>query len=536
MTKAKFLRHEGCPECKSSDSLALYDDGGEHCFGAGCTYHKSGNGTVTASLPKAKALAMAGVVASIPTRKLSAETCAHYGVTVEYNNEGTVSKHHYPYYDVDTNEMCATKVRQVDTKNFYATGDLSKAGLFGQNVCRGNGKYITITEGELDALAIYEMFGKSYDVVSLKNGASNAEREIKDNLEWLESYNNVVLCFDNDKAGQAAVDAVKDLFSPNKLLICKLPVKDASDMLMANRVKDFTNDWWSAQIYRPDGIIAGTETWDTLVKKRQVKSIPYPWEGLNRITRGHRPYELVTITSGSGMGKSQFIREIEYDLLQRCEGNIGVLALEEDVSRTSLGIMSVAANRPLHLEEDTPVDELRPFWERTLGSGRYYLFDHWGSTSADNLLARVRYMAKALDCRYIILDHLSIVVSSQESGDERKAIDEIMTKLRTLVAETGISLFLVSHLRRSQGKAHEDGAQISLGELRGSQAIAQLSDIVIGMERDQQNPDESIRNTTTVRVLKNRYSGETGAACWLQYDRNTGRMSEVANPETGGDF
>jgi twinkle protein len=198
--------------------------------------------------------------------------------------------------------------------------------------------------------------------------------------------------------------------------------------------------------------------------------------------------------------------------------------------------MSIAANRPLHLEESTPVDELRPFWEDTLGSGRYYLFDHWGSTSADNLLARVRYMAKALDCRFIILDHLSIVVSSQESTDERKAIDEIMTKLRTLVAETGICLFLVSHLKRAQGKAHEDGARISLSELRGSQAIAQLSDIVIGMERDQQSVNEEIRNTTLVRVLKNRYSGETGPACWLYYDRGTGRLAEVANPEIGEDF
>jgi len=535
---SKFLRHESCPECGSSDALAIYDNGGKHCFGSGCDYHVFGDGEtpmITQELPKAKPLNMGGVVAAIPQRRLSQETCGRFGVTVEYSSTGEIQKHFYPYYNTELGEICAAKVRDVKTKGFHATGNMSGAGFFGQQQCSGN-KYITITEGELDALSVYEMFNKQYDVVSLRSGASNAAKEIKEQLEWLESYENIVICFDNDKAGDAALEQVKDLFSPNKLKICKLPVKDASDMLMANRVKDFTQLWWNAKIYRPDGIVAGTETWDNLVEKRQVKSIPYPWEGLNHITRGHRPYELVTITSGSGMGKSQFIREIEYDLLRRCEGNIGVLALEEDLARTSLGIMSVAANRPLHLEEDTPVDELRPFWEATLGTGRYYLFDHWGSTSADNLLSRVRYMAKALDCRYVVLDHLSIVVSSQESGDERKAIDEIMTKLRTLVAETGISLFLVSHLRRSQGKAHEDGAQISLGELRGSQAIAQLSDIVIGMERDQQNANEDIRNTTTVRVLKNRYTGETGPACWLQYDRGTGRMKEVANPEIGADF
>ena len=535
---SKFLRHESCPECGSSDALAIYDNGGQHCFASGCDYHVFGTGEVpmtTQELPKAKPLNMGGVVAAIPQRRLSQETCSRFGVTVEYSSTGEIQKHYYPYYNSESGDICAAKVRDVKTKGFHATGDMSGAGFFGQQQCSGN-KYITITEGELDALSVYEMFNKQYDVVSLRSGASNAVKEIKEQLEWLESYENIVICFDNDKAGEAALEQVKDLFSPNKLRICKLPVKDASDMLVANRVKDFTQLWWNAKVYRPDGIVAGTETWDTLVEKRQVKSIPYPWEGLNHITRGHRPYELVTITSGSGMGKSQFIREIEYDLLRRCEGNIGVLALEEDLARTSLGIMSVAANRPLHLEEDTPVDQLRPFWEATLGTGRYYLFDHWGSTSADNLLARVRYMAKALDCRYVVLDHLSIVVSSQESGDERKAIDEIMTKLRTLVAETGIGLFLVSHLRRSQGKAHEDGAQISLGELRGSQAIAQLSDIVIGMERDQQNANEDIRNTTTVRVLKNRYTGETGPACWLQYDRSTGRMTEVANPEIGADF
>ena len=535
---SKFLRHEGCPECGSSDALAIYDNGGQHCFASGCDYHVFGGDETpmtTQELPKAKPLNMGGVVAAIPQRRLSQETCGRFGVTVEYSSTGEIQKHFYPYYNAETGEICAAKVRDVKTKGFHSTGDMSGVGFFGQQQCNSN-KYITITEGELDALSVYEMFNKQYDVVSLRSGASNAAKEIKEQLEWLESYEHIVICFDNDKAGDAALEQVKDLFSPNKLKIVKLPVKDASDMLMANRVKDFTQAWWNAKVYRPDGIVAGTETWDALVEKRQVKSIPYPWDGLNQITRGHRPYELVTITSGSGMGKSQFIREIEYDLLRRCEGNIGVLALEEDLARTTLGIMSVAANRPLHLEEDTPVDQLRPYWEATLGTGRYYLFDHWGSTSADNLLARVRYMAKALDCRYVVLDHLSIVVSSQESGDERKAIDEIMTKLRTLVAETGISLFLVSHLRRSQGKAHEDGAQISLGELRGSQAIAQLSDIVIGMERDQQNANEDIRNTTTVRVLKNRYTGETGPACWLQYDRGTGRMKEVANPEIGADF
>jgi twinkle protein len=232
------------------------------------------------------------------------------------------------------------------------------------------------------------------------------------------------------------------------------------------------------------------------------------------------------------MGKSQIVRELEHYLLGATEDNIGILALEEDIPKTALGIMSIEANQTLHLSREFDRDTKKVFWDKTLGTGRIFMFDHWGSTNEDNLLSRIRYMAKGLDCKWIILDHLSIVVSDQETGDERKAIDSIMTKLRQLVQETGVGLFLVSHLRRPSGKAHEDGGQISLAELRGSAAIAQLSDMVIGLERDQQHADPTVRNTTTVRVLKNRFAGLTGAACYLYYDKDTGRMLETSCPVT----
>lgn len=51
--------------------------------------------------------------------------------------------------------------------------------------------------------------------------------------------------------------------------------------------------------------------------------------------------------------------------------------------------------------------------------------------------------------------------------------------------------------------------------------------MVIGLERDAQNDDPVIRNTTRVRVLKNRFSGTTGPCCDLLYDIDTGRLTEV---------
>ena len=526
-----FVRHEPCPSCGSKNNLARYSDGHAVCFSGGCDHYERATGEVIESKPKAnRKLEMTGVIASIPDRRITEATCKKFGVTVEYDTAGKISKHHYPYFDKDTGAQIGTKSRIVDNKAFYASGTFDNAGLFGQQAFKGGGKYITVVEGEADALAVSEMFDGKWAVVSIRSGASGAVKDIKQNLEWLESFENVVICFDSDTAGQEASRAVLDLFTPNKAKNVKLPVKDAGEMLKERNVQGFIREWWNAKTYQPDGIIAGLDTWESIVAQEDVQSIPYPWSCLNDMTYGFRERELVTITSGSGMGKSQIVRELEHYLLGATDDNIGILALEEDIPKTALGIMSIEANQTLHLSREFSREDKKVFWDRTLGTGRIFMFDHWGSTNEDNLLSRIRYMAKGLDCKWIILDHLSIVVSDQETGDERKAIDSIMTKLRQLVQETGVGLFLVSHLRRPSGKAHEDGGQISLAELRGSAAIAQLSDMVIGLERDQQNADPQVRNTTTVRVLKNRYAGLTGAACYLFYDKDTGRMIETTCP------
>lgn len=526
-----FVRHDPCPSCGSRNNLGRYSDGHGHCYG--CGYREAGNGRVLektsngAPIRQAK-LEMNGTYEAIPERRISVDTCRKFGVTVEKEN-GVIVKHHYPFKNKE-GETKASKVRVVKNKEFYATGSTQGLALFGQDTCKGSGRFITITEGELDCLSVSEMFERKWDVVSLRNGASAAIKEIKEQLDWLEGYDSVVLCFDNDPAGKEAVAAVRDLFSPNKLKICSLPLKDASDMLVANKVRDFVSHWWDAKVYRPDGIVAGVDTWDMIINARKTKSTPYPWAGLNDLTRGMRPFELVTVTSGSGMGKSQLIKELEYYLFKATTDNIGILALEESIDRSVLGLMSMAADAPLHYEENMDTEDLKVYWDEIMSSNRFYLLDHWGSTGEENLMSKIRYMAKGLDCKWVILDHLSIVVSAQDGGDERKAIDKIMTNLRTLVQELGIGLFLVSHLKRSSGQSHEEGGRVSLSELRGSQAIAQLSDIVIGLERDQQHDNEEIRNTTVVRVLKNRYTGLTGPACYLFYDKFTGRMNEVPKP------
>ena len=259
-----------------------------------------------------------------------------------------------------------------------------------------------------------------------------------------------------------------EIFSHKALITKLVKFKDANEYLSNQNAKEFVDAWWRSEAYTPDGIVQGSTLWDEINKPKRSADVMYPFEALNKLTYGIRKGELVMVTSGSGMGKTQFLRELAYQMIEKTEDNIGLMFLEESNTKTGIGLMSVAANIPFHLPDTVYTqEEYKDAFDRTLGTGRVYLFDHFGSSGIDNIVARVRFLAKACNCGFVFLDHISIVVSSQENGDERKALDEIMTKLRTLVQETGIALICVSHLKRPDGKGHEEGAFTSLAQLRG---------------------------------------------------------------------
>ena len=520
----KSNTHQPCSNCGSSDAKAYYENG-SYCFNCLKRDPNERIGEVVNSntQPKVQTEIKYDFTQghrTILDRGLSRETCERYNCIREGDNVV------YGYTN-DNGEIIAYKVRTKD-KDFRTGGDWKNGQLYGQHLFNKGGKFVTITEGEYDAMACYQMFGSRYPVVSVKNGGGSALKDARKSYEWLNSFDNIVICMDNDEVGNKATKQLAELFgSKAKIFKHATDKKDACDYIVAKEQKDFLSRWWSAEQYVPDGIISGDTLLDEVMKPIESADVNYPFPDLNKLTYGIRKGELVTVTAGSGLGKSQFIREIVYHVLCKTQDNIGLLFLEEGVRKTALSLMSLSANAPLHLPDSDVSDTIKlDAFEDTLGTGRVYLFDHFGSTSVDNILNRVKYMAKALGCQYIFLDHVSIVVSAQANGDERKAIDEIMTKLRMIVQETGVALIVVSHLKRPDGKGHEEGAVTSLAQLRGSGSIAQLSDMVIGLERNGQHDDVVERNTTHVRVLKNRFSGITGKACMLLYDHETGRMTE----------
>lgn len=492
----------------------------------GCNYHKQYEGTKAISdkhpvkhaadrdltpLPQFEQIA-------IKDRGINAGTVEKYKVAVNANPESQIG-HVYPYFDEDGAHV-ANKVRRKGEKAFYWEGDVGRGTLFGQQAFPAGGKAVTLVEGECDAMAGFQLTGSRYPCVSVKS-ASEAKKNCADNFEYLNSFEKIVVCFDNDEAGQKATQQVAQLFAPGKVNILQLKEgKDANDYLMKGLTKEYINEWFRAPSYMPDGLIVGNDEklLEDIVDYKEPESIPFPWNGLNRSLYGLRLGEATLFLADTGIGKTTFMKEVEYSLLRNPEleergYGVGFLHLEESKRDTALGMMSIHNNKPYHLPDtDKPREELIAAYKEVIDTPRVVIWDHFGSNEIDVVLSKIRHMV-ALGCRYIVLDHLSIVVSDQ-SGDERKQLDEISTKLKTLTMNLNICVVCVMHINRQ-------------GQARGSAGPEQVSNNVIRLERDKKDADPWRRNVTRMVVEKCRLSGRTGPCCYVFYNEITGRLEEL---------
>ncbi|CAB4139303.1 Archaeal primase DnaG/twinkle, TOPRIM domain [uncultured Caudovirales phage] len=519
-----FLRHEPCPECGSSDALARYSDGHAHCFA--CGHYEKAEGDTGANPKRTKRMAgliEAGTAQALSKRQIDEETCRKFGYTVGTLNDKPVQI--AAYRDAD-GSVVAQKVR-FPNKEFTFLGTPKQAQLFGQHLWRDQGKMVIVTEGEIDCLTVSMLQGNKWPVVSVQNGASGAANSIKKAMEWLCGFETVVFMFDMDEPGRKAARECAELLPAGKSKIAELPAKDANECLQKGQGKAVIQAIWDAKTHRPDGILAGEDLDLETVMAAASKGYDLPYPKMTAMLYGLRKRELTLLTAGSGIGKSTLSREIAYHLHQTHGLTIGNVYLEEGVEKTAKGYVAIDQNIPLGMLRANPEVLSKDQWascHARLISQRMFFYNHFGSLDSDNLLAKLRYMAVSLGVDFIMLDHISIVVSGQESSSEgeRKDIDRLMTRLRSLVEETGVGIIAIVHLRQPEGTPHEEGGRVTLSQLRGSGSLKQLSDNVVAMERDQQ--DASKGNLSRVRLLKNREFGEVGEADLLAYDRNTGRL------------
>ena len=532
---AEFVAHEACPGCGSSDAFARYDDGSGHCF-TKCGYNEKANGehttTETATTTK-DWTPVTGHYEALPHRGLREETLKKWGYQLgEFNGRPA----HIMNVRDDNGTLIAQKFRTEGSKGQWI-GEAKSPPLYGQWLW-GKGKHIVITEGELDAMSVSQAMDLKWPVVSLPNGTGSIGA-IARAYEYLDRFERIVLMFDMDKPGRDAIEEAAALLPIGKVAIANLTEKDANEVLIKHGPAQIVQAFWDAKPWRPDGIIDGAEF--TLEKVKQAANVGFSISlpKLQEMVLGIRKAELTLLTAGSGIGKSTWARELAYELHEKHGCHIGNVYLEEQNVKTVQGYVAIDQGVPLGRLRQDPTILTDEQWQssltRVVNKGMYF-YDHFGSLAADNLISKLRFLAKVCKVDFTVLDHISIVTSGIESGSEgeRKDIDVLMTRLQSLTQETGMGIIAIVHLKRSQGKTFNEGSQISLSDLRGSASLEQLSDNVYALERDQQSEDR--RDFSVVRVLKCRETGDTGEADTLQYERKTGRLILASPFEPASDF
>lgn len=484
-----------CPLCDSSDAYHVYDDGHGYCFSC-----KGQTGSKTSKTYTYEFMPHWGVNENV---------MRFYGVKTKIDDTGKPTAVGFVYPNG------AVQVRLLDEKKFFTEGEIGQAGLFGRDkFAAGCHKNVVITEGAKDALS-YRQVLHQVPVVSVQSSSSSARDCIVDR-NWLNAFDRIYLAFDTDAPGKEATAAVAKLFDYNKVAVIRLRRKDVNEHLAAGEEDELRYAYYNAKAYLPEDIISSNSEFEKILREPPPKGVPYPFPTLNEMTWGIRPSESVLITAQEGIGKTELMHEIEYQLLKETDDAIAAIFLEETKRRHLQALAGRWLNQPVWLPSwSGEVDDVVSGLGKILGrDDRLHLYSHFGSSDPEHILDTIRFLVSARGCRYVLFDHISMAVSGLAGSDETKALDYISTRLEMMVKELNFGLIVVSHVNDE-------------GQTRGSRMIGKVFETRIDATRNILSPDPIERATMRLMISKNRPMGKTGSAGELLFDQTTGRYSEV---------
>lgn len=557
---------ERCPACAAKgrdlkhDNLVNYGEGkGKHCFSCGYTelsddererrgiddyvFEESEVSTREAitdkELEKLKGYTN---TKGQDTRGISDETYKHYAVRFKYDEEtGDVSDHYYPYFS-NTGKLEGFKVRTLP-KTFSVVGKCDNDSmLFGQFRWKNSsGKYVLITAGEIDCMSAFQMleeYRKSRNsdfepipVVSAGVGETASPKQIQKHYEWLNNFERIVVCYDNDEAGKKAVEKLSSVLPRNKMFVMKLSLKDANKYLEEGREKQFINLFYNAPAYTPSGIVASNEIYNEIVERSKQQKLPFApvLDKLNKMLAGGINYGyIVNILAGSGAGKSSLINQNCVFWMTELNIPILVASLEAEAAEFGENLLSYQMGKKIAMINDQ--EEKIKFVgskeaEETAynlfnfpdGTPRLYLLDDRGDYS--KLQEKIEEVVISCGVKVVVID----VISDIFAGMSIEQIDLWMAWEKKFVKQYNCILIQVAHTRKggSQDKSASQGKFLTEESIIGSGTQYRSAGINIALQRDKTAEDHDVRNTTTVHLLKSRATGMTGVACELYYDVNT---------------
>ena len=412
------------------------------------------------------------------------------------------------------------KVRNLEEKAFYAKGGFKGDELFGMNLFpAGCSKMVTITEGELDALSAAQMLKSQYTnpVVSLPS-ATPSKKLWENCKDWLGSFEKIVLSVDNDDAGNALADRMARLF-PNKIYRMQHgEFKDANDFLKAGKSAEFKNLWWKPVKHTPENIL---NTADQFLKlyDETPEHVYYPTgiQALDDKILGLMQGHFTVFKAPTGIGKTELMRYMEYSMLKQ---GIPIAAwhLEETKLRSLLGLVSYEVGDNLtrrDLIEEKQADGLvREAIGNITKDENFYQFYLGDGQGADELIDQIRFFSQACDCKFVFFEPIQDVVVGTSEDSKESMLADLSIRLSKLAAELNVGIVTIAHTNEN-------------GDPKYCKMIGQRASVIIDLHRDKEAESIEERNTTYLKVEKNRPCSEEGQAGKLAFNLDTFMLREI---------
>ena len=488
-------------------------------------------------------------------RGISDETSKFFGIRAEYNeSSGEIDSVYYP---ITNDEGLSGYKKRLLPKSFSSIGLTGKdSQLFGQFRYKNKqAKYCLIVEGETDVCSAYQMLKEYQDtrggdfeppvVVGVTVGAQSAHKQIAANYAFFEQFTKVLYMPDMDDPGLAAVDNVAKALPRGKAFIMKGDLKDATEYLEKGKDKAFINYFYKAQAWTPASLHSSSTLYEEALKYADLDKLALPsWlpKMNDMLGGGLIKGTLSLVVAASSLGKSTFTNQLFVDWILENKNKeeerkevFGVLSLEATAGEFATQLLSYyCKNKFINIkdrEERVRVmgqpevaAKAKELFEYDNGSPSFLLCDDRGA-DLDDVEVKIEEMVRSMGITVLIID----VTSDLFSGVENSRQEAHMTFQKKLAKETGTSIINVCHTRKSPtgDKDKSRGAEISDSDIIGSSTLVKSASVVIGLLRDKMAEDPVERNTTKLRILKSRHSGQTGEAGNLYYDAQEHKLIDL---------
>lgn len=563
-----FVKHEPCPECGSSDNLAVYDDGSKHCFGCGFTIpskdYLEENQDKRKTLHTRQGVEMENVVKSTKpvideevAAKIKAETKVQgkgfrslkdeftkvFGVRYKYNEDGEVIEQYYPV--TQESSLVGYKIREVP-KNFRSVGRTgADCELFGQFKFNRGGKYILLVEGELCALSAYQILaeynkskGSDFEiaVVSATTGA-NSQKQIAAQYRFLDGFDNIILAMDNDEAGKKAEEKIIKVLPKGKVKIMQLRYKDSNEYLEAGKTKEFVQDFYNAKTYTPAGVVGSSELYEKLLESTHVKKIPLP-KFMSKLDEMLGSVDLGTIgviAAGSGAAKTTVANELIYYWLFNSPYKVGIVSLELTCGQYAQAMLSRHIENKIanikdpeeklkFLEQESIKQKADELFKTPDGQDRFMVIDERDG-SIEVLQDKIEEMVISCEVKVIVLDPVSDLLDGLPLEQQAN----LMKWQKSMVKNYNVTFINIAHIRKGSNNkdSASTGAFVPEEAVIGASQQVKSASWVVMLSRDKYAEDDVLRNTTHIVLSKNRSNGVTGKAGSMYYCNKTHRLYDL---------